>query len=53
VIQPPTGTVIVEEVCDSRTISKVAAYARVSSSDQKKDLETQLDRFVQFANANG
>ena len=52
-IQLPTGTVIVEEVCNSRTISKVAAYASVPSSDQKKGLETQLDRIVQFANANG
>jgi len=28
-------------------------YARVSTSDQRKDLETQADRIVQFANSRG
>jgi predicted site-specific integrase-resolvase len=51
--QLPSGTVIIEEFEDTRVISKIAAYARVSSSDQKKDLVTQLDRIIQFANANG
>ena len=51
--QLPSGTVIVEENSDSPIIRKVAAYARVSSSDQKKDLTTQLDRIIQFATAKG
>jgi len=51
--QLPSGTVVIDESSESRIVSKVAAYARVSSSDQKKDLETQLDRIIQFANGNG
>ena len=51
--QLPSGTVIIEESEDSSVINKVAVYARVSGSDQKKDLDTQLDRTIQFSNANG
>lgn len=45
------GTVIVEE--NEAKSQRVALYARVSSSDQKKDLLTQLDRLAGFANAAG
>ena len=31
--QLPSGTVIIEDLEDARVVSKVAAYARVSSSD--------------------
>ena len=51
--QLPSGTVVVEEPEESRVVNKVAVYARVSSSDQKNDLITQLDRISQFANASG
>ena len=51
--QTQTGTVIVEEATDNRVVVKIAAYARVSSSDQKADLERHLDRIMQFGNACG
>jgi putative resolvase len=51
--QLASGTVIIDDSDDSRVINKIAAYARVSSSDQKKDLNSQLDRIIQFANSNG
>jgi len=45
--QLPTGTVIVhaEESCTSG----VALYARVSSADQKSDLDRQLARLTEYA----
>jgi putative resolvase len=49
--QTKTGTIlIVDEV---ETPNSVAIYARVSSSDQKKDLDQQIARLVLFANQNG
>lgn len=45
--QLPSGTVIVHE---SKAISGgVALYARVSSADQKADLDRQLARLLEFA----
>ena len=49
--QLSSGTVIVTE--DEPRAAGVAIYARVSSSDQKKDLESQLGRLVTYANHNG
>ena len=49
--QMKTGTILIkEEICD---LNSVAIYARVSSADQKKDLDRQIARLVVFANANG
>lgn len=48
--QLPSGTIIINEP-ESRYF--VAIYARVSSNDQKKDLDRQVARLVTFANANG
>lgn len=48
--QMPTGTVIVHAELP-KTIG-VALYARVSSSDQKNDLDRQLARLTEFAVAN-
>ena len=45
--QMPTGTIIVYPVEQSR--SKVALYARVSSADQKSDLDRQIARLVLYA----
>ena len=50
--QVATGTIIVKAI-PADTESKVAIYARVSSSDQKKDLDGQVARLLSFANANG
>lgn len=49
--QLPTGTLIVypEQVATA----KVALYGRVSSHDQKADLERQMDRLRQYAAAQG
>ena len=44
--QFPTGTIIVDERPEEEG---VALYARVSSSDQKKDLEAQLGRLAAAA----
>jgi len=44
--QLPTGTIIVD---DSPQDAGVALYARVSSHDQKKDLEAQIGRLAVFA----
>ena len=52
--QLPTGTVVVEPpeqpVTPPRT---VAVYARVSNSENKKDLETQAERLISWCNAQG
>ncbi len=50
--QLKTGTVLVD--APAHTAGRgVALYARVSSSDQKKDLEGQLGRLAVYAAANG
>lgn len=47
--QTASGTILIKE---SETISnQVAIYARVSSADQKNDLERQIGRLLLFANA--
>jgi len=47
--QTATGTILIRET--PQTFNQVAIYARVSSQDQKKDLDRQVCRLVQFANA--
>lgn len=49
--QIKTGTIMVYP--QKATIGGVALYARVSSGDQKADLERQLGRLVAFANTSG
>jgi len=52
--QTPTGTVIVREaVLPTPTPGRVALYARVSSADQRGDLERQLQRLRDYAAARG
>ena len=47
--QTATGTILIKEaVADS---NQVVIYARVSSSDQKNDLDRQISRLVMYANA--
>jgi len=46
--QLPTGTVIVHPP-KAPTVESVAIYARVSSADQKGDLERQLGRLAEYA----
>lgn len=49
--QMPTGTIIVKEQKTAQ--GAVALYARVSSHDQKKDLDGQLGRLSAFAASQG
>ena len=55
--QLPTGTIIVEEKETKeelkKTNTKAALYARVSSSENKDNLKTQLDRLRTYAGAKG
>ena len=49
--QLATGTIIVKDPqtsCETKS-SSVVLYARVSSSDQKQDLDRQLSRLVEYA----
>jgi putative resolvase len=56
--QLPTGTVIIEEPVEpvpARPAKQhiVAVYARVSSSENKKNLDTQAERLISWCNAQG
>jgi predicted site-specific integrase-resolvase len=51
-VQMASGTVVIQDTAVSIT-GTAALYARVSSSDQKKDLEAQLGRLAVYASANG
>jgi putative resolvase len=52
--QAPTGTVIVREpTLPTPTTGRVALYARVSSADQKADLDRQMQRLRDYAAAKG
>ena len=49
-----TGTVIVRDVRDPQPITgRIALYARVSSREQKGDLERQMTRLKDYAAAKG
>jgi putative resolvase len=49
--QTPTGTILVKE--PEATARAVALYARVSSADQKADLDRQIARLVAYASEHG
>ena len=55
--QLPSGTVIIkDDNCSTRKEEKelkVATYARVSTSENKSNMETQSNRVVSYANAKG
>jgi len=51
-IQLPTGTILVTPP-ETEPVKDVALYARVSSHDQKADLERQKGRLVTFATREG
>ena len=51
--QLETGTVIVREPVSSQAPTGVALYARVSSADQKEDLERQMQRLKDYAASRG
>lgn len=45
--QMPNGTILIKDT--TAELNHVAIYARVSSSDQKSDLDRQVSRLLQFA----
>lgn len=51
--QLDTGTVIVREPKTREVPTGVALYARVSSTDQKEDLERQVERLKDYAASRG
>jgi putative resolvase len=51
--QLDTGTIIVRDPVLSQAPTNVALYARVSSADQKEDLERQMQRLKDYAAARG
>ena len=51
--QLPTGTVVVDEVSNTNKEEYTVVYARVNSSENKSNLNTQADRLVQYCVANG
>ncbi len=50
-VQLPSGTILVQDA--PRPPAGVALYARVSSSDQKSDLDRQVARLVEAATSRG
>jgi putative resolvase len=48
--QMKTGTILIKE--EMQCANGVAIYARVSSTDQKKDLDKQIARLLVYANKN-
>lgn len=48
----PSGSVIVDDELP-KSEQKIAVYARVSSSENKDNLERQAERLVLYCNANG
>jgi putative resolvase len=50
--QTPTGTILVEEE-KPKLSGKTVIYARVSSADQKNDLQRQVERLKLFASSTG
>ena len=51
--QTKTGTIVVTEDLEVSMSTGVALYARVSSREQKEDLDRQLNRLRDFAAAQG
>jgi len=51
--QLPTGTIIINDDDNNGKEQKIALYARVSSSENKANLETQIQRLKNYASAKG
>lgn len=47
--QLATGTILVKPLAEAGKVQGVALYARVSSGDQKNDLDRQIARLVEYA----
>ncbi len=51
--QMPSGAIIVKEPAISPSVRSVVLYARVSSADQRADLDRQIARLAAYADAQG
>jgi predicted site-specific integrase-resolvase len=52
--QAPSGTILVTESRElAQAVQKVAIYARVSSSEQREDLERQAERLSHYCTVRG
>lgn len=51
--QLPTGTIIVDEKKEKKLPNKVCVYARVSSNENKDNLNTQAKRLEEYSMAKG
>lgn len=51
--QLPTGTVVIDEDTNLNKMDYTIVYARVSSSENKNNLESQAERLTQYCIANG
>jgi len=49
----PTGTIIINDISNKELPNKVCIYARVSSSENKSNLEKQSTRLQEYAIAKG
>jgi len=49
----PTGTIIIPNEVNKTKQDRVVTYARVSSSENRDNLESQSKRLTDFCNANG
>ena len=52
-IQTETGVILIEPKPETIVVEKAVIYARVSSHDQKTDLERQVERVRLFASSKG
>jgi len=54
VYQLPTGTIVIPDKFSKENFSNcIVTYARVSSSENKDNLESQSQRLIDYCNANG
>ncbi len=51
--QLPSGTVVVDEIKESTKPEYTVIYARVSSSENRSNLETQAERLSQYCTSKG
>lgn len=51
--QLPSGTIIIPEEEEKNKEEKVVIYCRVSSSENKSNLDSQADRLVSYCYAKG
>jgi predicted site-specific integrase-resolvase len=49
----PTGRILVDDIRKSKVLNQVAIYCRVSSSENKSNLDAQAERLKQYAVAKG